>query len=635
MARPSLRLAFLHLVIPPLAFCAAAAAQDITSIWSGGTGVWSNGAKWSTHPRFPSDTQTQAYAAIINNGNVTLDRDLAVDRLALGQSGQPLLQGNRTLAVRSAFHLNNTAITGNGTLNALGDANITGANSILGWYVTLSGHTVWSGQVALADDAVIDNLSGATLDFEGGAAVTLFSDQNALPASSRRTLYNEGTINLNGPGYVLLNLPLNNAGAINLNSGTLNLGSGSVSSGTITLAANTLLTVTGTAYYAPFVFTPTSSISGAGGISFGGNTPLVVRGKYDVTGPVTINTSVVFGSPITHLAGDLFLNAEYGVFDIGSSSAAVTSLHLQVGTLTGSGTLTVTGPMEWNEGSLLGGGTVNANSGIFFNGITGTGGFNKLQKTLNCGGNSTVQTTNAYYGNLNFLLNAALNILPGATFNGSRLGIQGSSVTGHNNGTITNSGTLVVDNPELNHGMFVSGTGFVNNGAIQVTNSALNVQSQTATPAIVQNGGSITLSNGTLGSSCLINAGSLTGFGQVVNLTTYGLTAPSGGNLDFQNTRLTLKPKSVLSFILNGAQPGVGYDQLVNIGTGTLGGTLRVSLGEGTSLQQSDTFTIISGQTLTGQFANVTNGARLATTDGRGSFLVTYKGTSVVLSDFH
>lgn len=47
-----------------------------------------------------------------------------------------------------------------------------------------------------------------------------------------------------------------------------------------------------------------------------------------------------------------------------------------------------------------------------------------------------------------------------------------------------------------------------------------------------------------------------------------------------------------------------------------------------------DTFKLFSFGSATGSFANITNGARLSTTDNLGSFLVTLTATNLVVSDF-
>jgi PKD repeat protein len=70
-----------------------------------------------------------------------------------------------------------------------------------------------------------------------------------------------------------------------------------------------------------------------------------------------------------------------------------------------------------------------------------------------------------------------------------------------------------------------------------------------------------------------------------------------------------------------------------------LAGVLQVSFVNGyqTSIPPGAVFTVvIAGGSLTGAFSNVASGNRLATSDGYGSFLVTYSGATktVVLSDF-
>ena len=73
-------------------------------------------------------------------------------------------------------------------------------------------------------------------------------------------------------------------------------------------------------------------------------------------------------------------------------------------------------------------------------------------------------------------------------------------------------------------------------------------------------------------------------------------------------------------------------------GAATLAGNLSLAFAKSAVLPGSgDTLTILSaGSTLSGSFVNVPGGGRLTTTDGRGSFRVSYgAGTNtVVLSDF-
>jgi hypothetical protein len=363
------------------------------------------------------------------------------------------------------------------------------------------------------------------------------------------------------------------------------------------------------------------------------NNPVTFGGIYNISGTTTVAGSVTFTSPITDL-GALVVNGQFANCDLGANSVELNNLNLKQGTITGSGDFTVQGPFEWNDGSMLGGsGTTVAQNGIFFNGLTSS--WATLDRTLNCYGDSRVQTTNPYFGYLRFGLNGKLNVMPGATFNASRLAILGSSVSGQINGVFTNYGTLVIDDPGVNRGMSISGTAFINEGTIQITNSKLDPRRQDGQPRFIQNAGSVQLRNGTL--ACddgILNGGSLGGYGTVWGLASNGLIAPSGGVLTFSH--LTLLSNSVLAYELGGTQPGISFGQVVSPSAATIGGTLQISVSAAfqSQIQSSDTFTVLAAQSITGQFANVASGARLVTADGSGSFIVTYSGSQIILSNF-
>src|SRR5207248_5475794 len=186
-----------------------------------------------------------------------------------------------------------------------------------------------------------------------------------------------------------------------------------------------------------FIFASSSSIKGSGSVWFGApSEPVQIEGEYNIGNTTTIGGQVEFLAPITSLGTALVINGQFASADFGANSISVNTLHLQAGTLTGSGAITVTGSFEWNEGSMTGTGATIAQGGLFFNGLTNSIGFDILDRILNCYGNSRAQTTNAYYGNLYFGQDAVLNIMPGANFNGSHLAILGSSSSGQNYGTI-------------------------------------------------------------------------------------------------------------------------------------------------------------------------------------------------------
>jgi hypothetical protein len=623
-------------------------AQETNAVWYGASANWDEPLNWSTNPVFPNNNGIQIYSATIDSGSVTLNRNITIEQLMLGLAGVPTLQGNNgakigratTLNVRSNLRLNQGAITGKSTLNALGRATISGNSILNGWAVILSRRTLWSGRLSVGNASVIDNLPGATLDLLNGAICTYYAPDSSNPDGPRRTLNNYGTINANGSGSVTLDIVLNSPGTINVNSGSLVLANGGEISGAINLANGATLDFENTniASGPPnYVFTQTSSISGIGSVTFNSGRDFVIGGIYDVSGTTTVSGGTAsFISPIINLGSSAVVDGQGANCDLGSNSVTVSNFNLREGTITGSGAVTVNGLLEWNEGSMRGEGTTNAQAGVFFNGITGSRGFNFLDRSLNCYGSSRVETTNAYRGDIRFGLNGRLNIMPGATFNGSRLGISGSSTSGETYGVLTNYGTLVVDNPGVNRGMAVFGTAFVNQGNIQITNSMLDLRRTDGQPPFIQNAGSVQLQNGTLACKSIINGGSVGGHGSVGGMVSNALFAPSGGTLSFLSSSLTLQSNSVLAYELNGTQPGVSFGQIVSVSTATLGGMLQVTLSESfrSRVQSSDVFTLLAAQTIGGQFTNVASGARLPTEEGSGSFLVTYSGQQIILSKF-
>ena len=121
------------------------------------------------------------------------------------------------------------------------------------------------------------------------------------------------------------------------------------------------------------------------------------------------------------------------------------------------------------------------------------------------------------------------------------------------------------------------------------------------------------------------------------------------------NGSFTLTDTARLVMQVGGTTPRAGYDQIKHVtptpaspgaipsgGVGPVGtvldGVLNVALIKGfeKTITPQNTFSIlVSDRMLSGAFNNVASGGRLQTTDGHGSFLVTYAGqNSVVLSQF-
>lgn len=119
----------------------------------------------------------------------------------------------------------------------------------------------------------------------------------------------------------------------------------------------------------------------------------------------------------------------------------------------------------------------------------------------------------------------------------------------------------------------------------------------------------------------------------------------SPGTFRVQDGDFELSGNPTIGMELGGRAPGTGHDVIIQsggpIGT-TLAGTLQITFIDRFECEvlTADSFTILtSDRPLLGAFGNVASGARIATTDGSGSFLVRY-GTgapapnAVTLSDF-
>ena len=113
---------------------------------------------------------------------------------------------------------------------------------------------------------------------------------------------------------------------------------------------------------------------------------------------------------------------------------------------------------------------------------------------------------------------------------------------------------------------------------------------------------------------------------------------PGAGGLAIKGD-LVPASSATLVFDIAGAAPGTGHDVVSEAGGTALnlnGCTLKLRLAKGYAPSAAQTFTILgSTQTITGAFGTVASGARLVTSDGYGSFVVSYAGaSSVVLSGF-
>ena len=95
-----------------------------------------------------------------------------------------------------------------------------------------------------------------------------------------------------------------------------------------------------------------------------------------------------------------------------------------------------------------------------------------------------------------------------------------------------------------------------------------------------------------------------------------------------------------LALEIGGVDPGISYDRVVVTGAASVGGEFEIEMVDGFQPNPTDVFTVLSSNSLSGFFSNVTSGERLFTSDGTGSFLVHYgpfsafDSNSIVLTQF-
>jgi len=229
-----------------------------------------------------------------------------------------------------------------------------------------------------------------------------------------------------------------------------------------------------------------------------------------------------------------------------------------------------------------------------------------------------------------------LDLDPGATDGLANQGTMEASnggillLDGNGGGTFTNSGTIKATGGTLQFSGTVTSSGTVDVGA--------DTLSVTGSGSYTQTAGTFRMAGGTVTSSTALNfvAGLVDARGTINAAITSGanLQPALGGTGLSVNGAVSLLATSKLTFQLGGLAQGGQYGSLNVNGSVGLNGNLVVSFVNAFQAGNNDNFTVLSSTSLSGAFTNVASGSRLTTTDNSGSFLVTYGGTTVLLSDF-
>jgi len=351
MRIPGTALALFGVVVVALAQVPHASAADFSAIWDGGTGNWDDPLHWNTNPNYPNNSGGVTYDATINSGTVTLDRNIAIQRLFLNgaTTSSAVLSGPFELTLNDGLSWSGgriglttinlvagsaSTISGfsytkilNGTINNFGTVNDYGGILLFDGAITNAAGATWTlrQSTALNSNGMGMLAPPPAGTFNNAGDLVLVGGGNSLNAYFYTTLINTGTVTLQSPASGVSNFYVHSGSA----TGVFDVGSQTqLQFGNYSLATG-------------------ATISGAGVTN--------IVGSLDILGNANINSSLVnTGILLVESGATLTLN---GPFTHGpaTSSSALAITRLNGGTIVSSQTL------AFAHGILAGRGTINAN----------------------------------------------------------------------------------------------------------------------------------------------------------------------------------------------------------------------------------------------------------------------------------
>ena len=619
----------------PAAITVAAAGSSGTSLLNVGTMSHTAGAFVSAS--LPSSGATRN-KILIGNGTGLLVNGLIPWMLETNAGAFATYNASTGLQALTAFNTNNegsTWVSGSNikrtsstTLSASRTINsftLSGGSSLS---LNLSSYTLTLTSGAILTTGNTPAITGGTLAFGSAEAVFDISTSTAtvssnLTGSGGLTKAGTGTLLLTGLGSAL-------SGPVSVNAGVLQIGNGSAVplglSGSVTIASGASLvfnsTVSGTL---------NKGVTGAGTLTNSNTTgALTLVQPAGCTGTIghvtaTAGAVIVLGGDatanttlpdITGASGAL-LKFTGGTWNIDGNATVWPNIELDGGVLNSFSSywsMNQTGLALTVHGGVL---LVDGQYGLNLGNSSGANAAGSSFTGIQDGGlvNMTTSADSVQIGSTNAV--TCTYALTGGTFYCAGAMNLGASVTGTGLTRFTLGGT---------GRLFVQGTlaGSQGPGAQQIFSFTGGTLVAAAIDATKLSGTAAPSVTGTFYNTGGTLAPGDTGIPGLLAIT--GGYSASGGTLAIDIGGIA----SATAF-----QSGSGcYDFVSASGPVVLGGTLAITLSGGYVPSASATYTVLTGASVSGAFANVAFGSRVATADGKGTFLVSLVNNSVVLSNF-
>ncbi len=561
-----------------------------TLTWTGGNIKFKDSAKLTNDPGSLFDIQTDGLIdyVLADDGGVFVNKGI------LRKSA-----GTGTATIDPIFYNTGDVEVNSGTLRfERGSTN----NSSKGDFITASGCTLvfsersfmmkgaefqGSGTVEVTDATMEIKEDG--LEVDDGVTLTI-NDTNALLEGDGPTIIN-GTLDwwqgvLNGTGALIINNTLKLSGS---HFKVLN-------GRTLTNNGTTLVTGTGS-----LRFQENAVFENNSGAVFEFQSPATMvhvapsGGTINNNGTIRTQANIGEATVDVNLVNNNLLEInDNSTLKIGSNG----NLAFGQGTVSGNGTIDVSGIMSWDDGSFAGTGDIVNHGTLNINGTT--------QKMLDARSLINYNKINLQgSGDLTLKNNAMIENQASGIFTVSgeaNFPLQGpneGSIVNHGNFIHDTGGTLAIDVDMNNFGILNAATGTID----------FNKGLSNAAGATIKGSGIVDIADATFSNSGSFHPGSSPG---ILRLNgDYSGDATSSINIE-----------------IAGRTPGSGYDKLVVSGNATLGATLNVDLLNLYVPAVGDTFRIMSYPSGSGFFQTINT----PLINGQPVFTVNYDDNGVILT---